>query len=212
MISMRCDSRRETFHFVWRNEALRFRGFGQSGARKRNEAAALRHKLVGQQAAKELTMRNSRLAFTAILALASASANAADLPPPKSDRAAARSGALDRVSCAKQRLLPWRRRERQLDEFRSPARLCDRNFERLHGWRAVGFRQRPGADQYSHGRQVRVRAIVSGRLLPTLRSERLAMGSETLVQLSGINFDQHELDYPPIRHIHDHSEPYAGAL
>ena len=34
--------------------------------------------------------------------------------------------------------------ERELDEFRSPACLRDRNFKRLHGWRAVGFRQRSG--------------------------------------------------------------------
>src|SRR5580692_11911483 len=110
--------------------------------------------------------------------------------PAKSDRAAARSDDLKRIYSAKQHLLSWSRRERQLDEFRSPARLCNRNFERLHGWRAVGFWKRSGADQYSHGRQVRVRAIVPGRVLPTLRGERLAMGSKTLVQLSGSDIDQ----------------------
>ena len=130
----------------------------------------------------------------------------------KSGRAAARSDELNRIYCAKQRLLSWPRGQRQLDEFRSPACLCDRNFERLHGWRAVGFWQRSRADQYSHGRQVRVRAIVPGRLLPALRRQRLAMGSETLVQLSRSDFDQHELHYPPIRHIHHHSEPYACAF
>src|ERR1700722_8940901 len=108
----------------------------------------------------------------------------------KSDCAAAQSGNLARIYCAERRLLSWPRRERQLDEFRSPACVCNRNFERLHGWRAVGFRQRSRADQYSHGRQVRVRAVVPGRLLPTLRGERLAMGSKTLVQLSGSDIDQ----------------------
>src|ERR1700722_9508016 len=108
----------------------------------------------------------------------------------KCDGTAAQSGNLARIYCAKKRLLSWPRRERPLDELRSSACLCDRNFERLHGWRAVGFRQRSRADQYSHGRQVRVRAVVPGRLLPTLRGERLAMGSETLVQLSGSDVDQ----------------------
>jgi hypothetical protein len=34
MISMTCDYPAQRFHFVWRNEALRFRRIGQSGARK----------------------------------------------------------------------------------------------------------------------------------------------------------------------------------
>jgi hypothetical protein len=67
----------------------------------------------------------------------------------------AHAGNADRIDCAEQRLLPRPWRKRQLDQLRPPARLCDRNFERLHGWRAVGLRKRPGADQYSHGGQVR---------------------------------------------------------
>ena len=157
-------------------------------------------------------MRTPCLALTAILTLATASANAADLATAKSDCAATRSDDFSRIECAKQRLLSWPRRERQLDEFRSPARLCNRNFERIHGWSAVGFWERSRADQYPHGRQVRVRAIVPGRLLPTLRGERLALGSKTLVQLSGSNFDQHQLHYPAIRHIHHDREPYACAF
>jgi hypothetical protein len=45
-----------------------------------------------------------------------------------------------------------------------------------------------------------------------LRRQRLAMGSKTLVQLSGSNFDQHQLHYPAIRHIHHDREPYACAF
>ena len=47
----------------------------------------------------------------------------------------AHAGNADRIDCAEQRLLPRPRRKRQLDQLRPPARLCDRNFERLHGWR-----------------------------------------------------------------------------
>ena len=98
-------------------------------------------------------MKSPCLALTAILALASRCGRRSRPVTAKCDRAAARSGDLTGISCAEQRLLSWPRRERQLDEFRSPACLCDRNFERLHGWGAVGFRQRSGAHQYSHGRQ-----------------------------------------------------------
>jgi hypothetical protein len=40
MISMTCGPRRETIPLAWRNQSLRFRGFGRSGAMKRNEACA----------------------------------------------------------------------------------------------------------------------------------------------------------------------------
>jgi hypothetical protein len=40
----------------------------------------------------------------------------------------------------------------------------------------------------------------------------LAVGSKTLLQLSGIHVDQHQLDYPAIRHLHHNCEPHARAL
>ena len=131
-------------------------------------------------------MKHRFVALTAILALATASANAADLSQPALPTPVMPTGSTVPNSAFFLGL---------------GASANWTNFGHQHVYAigtsnvftdgvlsASGSAQGP-TNIHMDG-QVRLRAIVPGRLLPAFRRERLAMGSETLVQLSGSDFDQ----------------------